>query len=212
MYVARWGSFGRVDVGVSVNPEQADLLLPAAIELRHARHRSGRQRVVAAQQERGLARFKRCYHGFGRAGAGLRNLFQIVGAFVASGLRFGNLDADVTGIRDAVAESFKARFEPRDAHRGRPHIHAAPAGAQVQRHTDHADTVRWLHRAAGRNFAGSGGTKRWFADYRHTYTSMKRRWALPRHLRLQDANLPAARRIIPSCPTPKYYSTSLLQE
>ena len=149
--------------------------LPAAIELRHARHRSGRQRVVAAQQQRSHARFQRRHHGFGRARAGFRNLLQIVGIFAARRLRFRNLDADIAGVRYVVAERLQPRLQAGHAHRGWPHVHAAAARAQVQRHPDHANAVRWLHRAAGRIFAGSGGIRRWFTDCRHTHASLEQR-------------------------------------
>ena len=131
--------------------------------------------MVAAQQQRRHPRFERRHYSFSRAAAGLRNLFQVVGALVASALRFGNLNADIAGIRDLVAESFKARLKPGDSDRGRPHVHAAPAGAQIQRHTDHANTARRLHRAAGRKSAGSGGTGRWFMAHRYRPASLMRK-------------------------------------
>ena len=131
-----------VDVGVGVDPDQADLLPPAAVKLGHAGDRAGGQGVVAAQHQRRHALFEGLDHGLGGARAGFGDLLQIAGVSCCRRLGFGNLDADVAAIGDLVAEGFKARFEAGHAHGRGAHVHAAAAGAHVEGHADDANAAR----------------------------------------------------------------------
>ena len=123
----------------------ADLLVSAAIELRHARDRADGQRMVAAEHQRRAALIERLHHRLGGAGAGLGNLLQVVGVLAPEALRFRDLDLDVAAVGDLVAERLKARLQSGYAHGRRAHVHAAPAGAQVERHAHHANAPRGLH-------------------------------------------------------------------
>ena len=126
---------------MGVDPEHADLLSLAAIELRHAGDGSHRQRVVAAQHQRRHALFQRLDHGFGGARAGFGDLLQVAGVLAAKGLGFGNLDPDVAAVGDLVAERFEARLQTGHAHRGGPHVDPAAACAHVQRNAKNADAA-----------------------------------------------------------------------
>ena len=125
MDVARGRSFGGVDVGVGVEPEEAYLLFPAAIEFGHAGDRAGGQGVVAAQQQRRHAIFQGLDHCLGGAPAGLGNLLEVARIFVAGELGFGDLDANVAAVDDLVAQGFQAGFQSSHAHRGGPHVYPA---------------------------------------------------------------------------------------
>ena len=156
VHVARGRGLRGVDVGVGVDPEHADLLLLAAIELRHAGDRPRRQRVVPAQHQRRHAFFKRLHHGFGGARAGFGNLLQIAGVLAAKSLGFGNFDEDITAVGDLVAQRLKPRLEAGNAHGRGAHVDPAAAGAHVQRNTDDANapgglslgSAGWKHGAA----------------------------------------------------------------
>ena len=116
MHVAAGRGVRGVDVGVGVDPDDADLLLAAAIEVGDAGDRACGQRVVAAQHQRSFAFFQRGQHGLGGARAGFGNLGQVTGIAAAVGARLCNFDADVTGIGDAMAESLEPGFEAGHAH------------------------------------------------------------------------------------------------
>ncbi len=75
----RWASFRGVDVGMRVDPDQADFLILAAIKLGDASHRARGNRMIAAQHQRNHAGFQRLYHQLGGFGAGGGNFFQIFG-------------------------------------------------------------------------------------------------------------------------------------
>ena len=125
----------RVDVGVRVDPENADLLVLPPVELRDTGDRSCGERVVSAEHERRTAFFKRLHNGFRGAGASVGNLLEIAGVHIAKGLRLGNLDADIAAVDDLVPQGLKPCFEPGDTHGGWAHVDAAAAGPQVQRYS-----------------------------------------------------------------------------
>ena len=157
VHIAGGRSFRGVDVGVGVDPEDADLLLLAAIELRHSGDGAGRQRVIPAQHQRRHALLQRFQHRLGGAVAGFGYLLQVAGVVAARGLGLGDLHADIAAIGDPVAEGFQARLEAGDPHGGRPHVHPAAAGAHVQRNTDDANAAGGQAlRAARRAGAGVG--------------------------------------------------------
>ena len=57
----------------------------------------------------------------------------------AGGLGLGNFDADVAAVGDLVAQRLKPRFKSGHAHGGGSHVHAAAAGAHVQRNANDAN-------------------------------------------------------------------------
>ena len=71
VHVAAGRGLGGVDVGVGVDPDEADLLVFAAVELGHAGDRSGGDGVIAAEDDGRHAFFERVQDGFGGVGAGL---------------------------------------------------------------------------------------------------------------------------------------------
>ena len=162
-----------MDVGMGIDPQQADLLFAPAVEFGHAGNRPRRQRMVPAQQQGSHARFQRRQYGLCRPAAGLRNLLQVMGALVARRLGFGNLDADVAAIRNLMAKRLQPCLKASHAHRRGPHVHAAPARAQIQRHSEHANTAGRLRRAAGRQPTGPAGTRLWLPAHRHGFTSLQ---------------------------------------
>ena len=58
VHVAARRGVGRVHVGVRVDPEQTDLLLLPPVELGHAGDGSRSDRVIAAENQRDLARLR----------------------------------------------------------------------------------------------------------------------------------------------------------
>ena len=159
VHVARGRGVRRVDVGVGVDPEHADLLALAAIELRHAGDGAGGQRVVAAQHQRRHAFFERLHHGLGGARAGFGNLLQVAGILAAEGLGLGDLDENVAAVGDLVAERLKPRFEAGNAHRGGSHVDAAAAGAHVQRNAEDANAAGGLRLGSAGQVNCCGGKR-----------------------------------------------------
>ena len=139
MHVAAGRGFGRVDVGVGVDPDQADALVLAAVELGDAGDRAGCHGMVAAQHQRDFAGFERLDHQFGVLGAGGGDFFQIFGVRVAFFFLLGNGDGDVAAVFDLVAEGFQARFEAGHAHGRGAHVDAAARLAEIKRNADDAD-------------------------------------------------------------------------
>ena len=109
-----------------VDPDEADLLSLAAIELRDAGDRAGGDGVVAAENDGRRALFERLHDEVRGLDAGLANFLQVLRVLIARLFGFGDGDADVAAIGDHVAERFKMRFEAGDAHGRGPHVHTAP--------------------------------------------------------------------------------------
>ena len=151
--VAARRGFGRIDVGVRVDPDDADLLVLAPVELRHARNRARGDGVVSAQHEGRHPLFQGLGHCFRRSRAGLGDLLQITRIRAAEFLRLGDFDGHVAAVLDMMAEGLQPRLQARYAHRRGPHVDAAAAGAHVERHADHANLSR-------RQGLGSAGWKR----------------------------------------------------
>ena len=141
MHVAAGRGLGRVHVAVRVDPDQPDLLILLAVELGHARDRSGRNRVVATEHERDFAGFERFHDQFGALGAGGGDFFQIFrvgGAFL---FLFGDGDGDVAAVFDVVADGFEARFEAGDTNGRGAHVDAAARLAEIEWDADDADLL-----------------------------------------------------------------------
>ena len=139
MHVAAGRGFGSVDIGVRVNPDEADLLVLAAVELRDAGHRAGSDGVIASQHHGHFAGFQRLQHQLGVLGAGRGDFFQILWRGDRLLFLLGERDRHVAGILHHVAEFFQPGLQTRHPHRRGSHIHAAARLAEVERHTDHTD-------------------------------------------------------------------------
>ena len=89
-------------------------------------------------------RAERFVHARGQRVAGGGDLRQVLGVRIAGGRGLGLLHGDVAQVFHLVAERRQARVEAGHAQRRRPHVHAAPALAQVERRADDGD-VRMRH-------------------------------------------------------------------
>ena len=107
--------------------------------LGRGRHRSGGEAVVAAEHDRHRAFVERRQRRLIHLLADLRDVADVFLALVAQLLRFGNRRREVALVDDRVAERGEPLAEAGDAERGRPHVDAAPAAAEVERHADDVD-------------------------------------------------------------------------
>ena len=139
--VARGRGFGGVDVGMGVDPEHADLLVLAAVELGHPGDGARRQRMIAAQHQGRHALFQGLEYGLGGAVAGLGNLLQVAGLVAAGSLGFGDFHADVAAIGHAMPQGLQPGFQAGDPHRRGSHVHAPAAGPHVERNADDANAA-----------------------------------------------------------------------
>jgi hypothetical protein len=106
--VAAGRTVGSVDVGVRVDPDEADASGSAAIELGNPSHGACGHRVIAAQDERHLPGFERLEHQFGVLGAGGGDFFQIFRVRIAFLLLFGDGHGDVAAVFHHVSQSFES--------------------------------------------------------------------------------------------------------
>src|SRR6266478_6091932 len=146
--VAAGRRVGSIHVGVGVDPEEADFLALAAVELGHARHGTRRDGVIAAEDERNFAGFERLQYQIGAlytCGSDFLEVFRVGRAFF---FLFWDGDGDVAGVFDNVSDGFETRFESSDADGGRTHVNAAAGLAEVKRNTDHSD-LAWSDVAEG---------------------------------------------------------------
>jgi len=81
---------GRIDVRVGIDPDEADLLALAAIELRDTGDGTGGDRMVAAEDDGRGALFERFDHQIGGFDAGLANFLQVLRVLLAGLLGFGD--------------------------------------------------------------------------------------------------------------------------
>ena len=118
-----------------VDPEHA----AGAVAAAEPPERADRHRVVAAENERQQPVLAACVTRpatrshcalIGRGSAHARSP-------TSARLRDGRLD--VSPVEDLAPSSSMPRREPRVADRGRPHVDAAAAGAQVESRADHGD-------------------------------------------------------------------------
>ena len=140
MHIAAGRGIGSIDVGVGVDPDEADALVLPAIEFGNARDGACRHGVISAEARAALVPASSVLSTkFGVLGAGRGDFFQVLrvgGAFL---FLFRDGDGDVAAVFHLVPQSFEARFKSGDAHRRRPHIDAAPRLPEVERDADDAD-------------------------------------------------------------------------
>src|SRR5205085_3894999 len=96
----------------------------------------------AAEHERQVAVPARIVDERGDAPAGAQDRVEVPGVWVADLGRLRETDADVAPVGDATAEPLDPFVQAGVADRGRPHVDAATARAQVEPGTDHRDRRR----------------------------------------------------------------------
>jgi len=138
-----------------VDPDDANFLVAAAVELGETRDGAGGEGVVASQDEGGHAFFEGFEDGIAGPGADFCDLGEITGIMGAGGLGFGNFDADVSAVGDAMAEGLEPGFKAGNAHGGGSHVDSAAAGAHVKGDADDADLAGW--KGLGATVGGSCG-------------------------------------------------------
>src|ERR1700733_5286767 len=139
MHVSAGRAVGCIDVGVSVNPDEADVLVLTPIEFRHARNRSRSNGMIATQSNRHLAGFQRLDHEFCMLGAGRSNLLQILCMRITFLLLLGNSDGYISGVFNNVSQRVESRLEAGNTKCGRLHIHAAARLTEVERNPNDAN-------------------------------------------------------------------------
>src|SRR5829696_491919 len=114
-----------------------------------AADRPDRDRVVPAEHERKRAALRRRPHLLGDSLAGLADLGEEAGFLVAGGHRLADARVDVAPVLRCDPELDEALAQPRVANRGRAHVHAAPACAEVELGPDDRDTPFCVHGGGG---------------------------------------------------------------
>src|SRR5271154_6617659 len=115
MDIAAGRGFGGVDVGMGVDPDEANLFILAPVELGDTGDGSRGDGVIATQDDRRHAFFEGANDHFGGPGAGLGDFVQIACVPLASLLGLGDGDGDVAAVVYFVAEGLQAGFESGDA-------------------------------------------------------------------------------------------------
>jgi hypothetical protein len=95
--------------------------------------------MISAEDERQETLFKGMLGDFREAAAGFGDFAQILGVLFTEVLFFGLLHGDVADVVDLMAELLQARQEAGYAERGRTHVNAATALAEIHRHADDAN-------------------------------------------------------------------------
>ena len=126
----------RVHVAVRVDPDQADRLLLPADEIGRRGDRSGRQAVIAAEDERKPALLERRERGLVQLLADPGDLADVFLAGIAERFRFRDRRDDIPFVDDRHAERGQPFANARDPKRGRSHVDAAAVAAEVERHAD----------------------------------------------------------------------------
>ena len=141
MDVAGRRRVGGVGVAVGVEPDQSDRVALAREVVARAGHGPDGDAVIAAEDERRSPLSQAPLDLLAQLLA--RGEHRLLVAQLAGSdlLRLGDLDVDVAEIDDLVAERFEARLEVGDANRGRPHVDAAAAGAEVDGNANDFDVT-----------------------------------------------------------------------
>ena len=98
-----------------VDPDQADLLFLATIELGDARDRARRYGVIPAENQRNFAGFESLQNQFGALGAGGGDFLKVLGTGIANFLLFGNGNCDIDAVeKENVRKAGIGVFTMRD--------------------------------------------------------------------------------------------------
>ena len=136
VYVAAGRGFRGIDVGVGVDPDQADRLVLSAVELGDAGDRAGCHGMIPAKRQWDFPGLERLDHELRMFRAGGGDLFQIFGVRVAFFFLLGNGDGDVATVFDLVPESFQPRFEAGYAYGRGAHVDSSARLAEIKRNAD----------------------------------------------------------------------------
>src|ERR1700730_36935 len=98
MYVSAGRAVGSVEVGVSVNPDQANFLILTAVELRDTGNGSSGNRMIATQSDWYFARFQRFYDEVRVLAASGGNFLQIFCVGIAFFFLFGDVDHSISRV------------------------------------------------------------------------------------------------------------------
>jgi hypothetical protein len=128
-----------VDVRVSVNPDESDVLALAAVVLSDAAERTGGDGVISADGERSFVLFEGVQNFIGKLGAGGGDLPEIAGVGVAKVLLLREGDDDVSGVFHLMAKGFKLGLKTGDAHGGWAHVYATALLSEIERDADDTD-------------------------------------------------------------------------
>ncbi len=142
VHVARGRGLRGIDVGVGIDPDNADLLVLAAVELGDTRDGTSREGMVATQHQRGHTVAEGTDDGTRGLVAGFGDLVEKTGMYVAGAAGFGNFYGHIAAVGDLVAERFEPRFQTGDAYCRGAHVDSSPAGAEVERDADDTDAPR----------------------------------------------------------------------
>jgi hypothetical protein len=146
MDVARQRRLRRVHVAVRVDPDEAERTPVPAREARRRRHRSGAEAVIAAEHDRGAAFEQHVARLIVECLADARDLAEIALPRIAGRRRLLGRRVDVAVVVDFVAERSQALADAGDPDRGRPHVDAAAAAAEVERNADDAEPAHDFRR------------------------------------------------------------------
>ncbi len=98
--------------------------------------------MIAAQDHRQTAVGERALRQGRQAAAGFRNFAQIFRAFLAVGLLLGLFHNHIAHVFYLVPQLLQPGLQTCNAQRGRAHVHAAAALAEVHGNADDADFLR----------------------------------------------------------------------
>ena len=136
-----------------VEPEHA----ADAARTREPAERSQRDRVVAAEHERQRALLEREADEPGDAATGRLDLRQVARARVRLLGRLLHGRLDVAPVEDVVADPVEPVVEARVADRGRAHVDASAARAEVERGSDDRHLLACSHDA--KPYSAQGGNR-----------------------------------------------------
>ena len=134
--VAGGARLGGVRVGVGVEPDEAELLLPPVEVPGEAGDRPHRHRVVAAEHDRRRSRLERLAHAVAQRLADLEDLLQVLEARVAGPWVSGIFTCRSPQSSTSWPSCGDLRVHLRHAERGGAHVDAAAAGAEVEGNAD----------------------------------------------------------------------------
>ena len=140
MDVAGRGGLRRVEVAVGVDVEDAEPLSACLRDGAHAGERAEDDGVVAAEDEREATLRGGGIDLVGESRASVLDWCQVLRSRVAGLDELLGLDCD-GGLeaRGMVSERFEALADSGETYRGRPHVGAVSAGAEVKRHFKDVD-------------------------------------------------------------------------
>jgi len=124
----------RVEIAVRVEPDQ-----PQFSSARRAQHRTQRQTMVAAQNQRDAASLQRLRHLCCQHLPDRYDRLHVLQARIARLAGFADRHLEIAMVYHAVAKGLQALHQPSVAQRARTHIDATPACSKIQGYSDQVD-------------------------------------------------------------------------